>query len=69
MSALDMGLTDTYLQALIEESQVLEDQLASGKCKDFEDYKYRVGIIKGLAMAERILRDEINKITQLQNED
>lgn len=29
------------------------DSMAGGQCEDFADYKYRSGIIYGLALAER----------------
>lgn len=33
------------------------DSMAGGQCEDFADYKYRSGIIYGLALAERELLD------------
>jgi hypothetical protein len=33
------------------------DSMAGGQCEDFADYKYRSGVIYGLALAERELLD------------
>lgn len=36
----------------------IADYMANGNCEDWADYKYQVGIIRGLALAERLLIDE-----------
>jgi hypothetical protein len=33
------------------------DDLANGVCHDFESYKYLCGVIQGLALAERYVKD------------
>ena len=33
------------------------DAIAGGACEDFPDYRYKVGLIHGLALAERELLD------------
>lgn len=33
------------------------DAIATGACQDFADYRYRTGIVQGLAMVERDLLD------------
>ena len=48
-----------------EESDVVQNNLAAGRAKDFEDYKYQVGIIFGFAKANSILQG----LAQAQLED
>lgn len=40
-----------------EEIKVITDDLARGSAKDHGEYKYAVGIIRGLAVANTILAD------------
>jgi|TARA_R100000664_G_scaffold1528_2_gene3836 hypothetical protein len=40
------------------------DHLATGNIKDFSDYKRMVGIIEGLALAEREMLDWIEQHTR-----
>jgi len=35
----------------------LADDIATGCCRNYEDYKYRTGILEGLVLAERLLLD------------
>lgn len=47
-----------YLSSKIhEEIAVLKDDMALGKAKDFGDYKYAAGIVRGLVLANTILAD------------
>ena len=38
------------------------DHIATGACKDFPDYQKMVGIIEGIALAERELLDYIERV-------
>lgn len=38
------------------------DHIASGACKDFNEYQKMTGIIEGLALAERELLDYIERV-------
>jgi hypothetical protein len=53
--------SDNMLKALqVEIRKMLNDvtdSMAGGQCEDFADYKYRSGVIYGLALAERELLD------------
>lgn len=40
-----------------EEIKVINDDLALGKAKDFGDYKYAVGILRGLMVANSIIAE------------
>ena len=56
-----MKANDNMLKALQVKLRAMmndvTDSMASGACEDFSDYKYRSGIIYGLALAERELLD------------
>jgi len=38
------------------------DDIATGSAQDFPDYRYRVGVIEGLALAEREFLDIMERI-------
>ena len=40
------------------------DDLAGGQCRSFEEYQKLVGVIQGLAIAERYLLDLAEKVEQ-----
>lgn len=40
------------------------DHIAGGACDDFADYKKQVGVIEGLAMAEREILDLAERLKQ-----
>ncbi len=42
---------------LREELNTVTDNIALGGCKDFPEYQYQVGLINGIAWAERALLD------------
>jgi hypothetical protein len=48
------------------EIKVMSDDTAAGKAKDFGEYKYACGIIRGLMMANNIL---IETAERLENSD
>lgn len=39
------------------------DDIATGSCKDFPEYKRMAGVIEGLALAERAVLDIDEKLT------
>ena len=43
------------------------DDIATGSAQDFADYKYRVGVIEGLALAEREFLDIIERIERAED--
>ena len=59
-----MGLSwsEVYRKKLRELLNDKTDDLAVGSARDFPDYRYRVGVIEGLALAEREFLDIIEKI-------
>jgi hypothetical protein len=51
---------------LREDMNNYADDVATGSCRSFEDYKRLCGVIEGLAIAERHLKDLLAK---LENDD
>jgi len=52
-----------YLSSKIqEEIDVLKNDMAMGKAKDFGDYKYAAGIVRGLVLANTILAETAERI-------
>lgn len=52
-----------YLSSKIqEEIAVMKDDMAMGKAKDFGDYKYAAGIVRGLVMANTIIADTAERM-------
>ena len=41
------------------------DNVATGSCTDFDEYKHQTGVIEGLALAERELLDIIQELERL----
>jgi len=41
------------------------DHIATGACKDFSEYQKMIGIIEGIALAERELLDYVEKVLKL----
>ena len=41
------------------------DHIATGACKDFSEYQKMIGIIEGIALAERELLDYVEKVLTL----
>jgi hypothetical protein len=63
------NLTEIYNEAIDEEIDNCSISILNGQCKDFAEYKYRVGVIKGLNETKRIMEDEVAKIAKLQDID
>jgi hypothetical protein len=51
-------------QNLRREMNDIADDVSTGACQDFADYKHRVGVVEGLARAERALLDLQEKIEE-----
>lgn len=47
---------------LREDMNNYADDVATGSCRNFEDYKRLCGVIEGLAIAERHLKDLLEKL-------
>lgn len=48
-------------QSIRKEMNQYADDVATGQCTSFEDYKRLCGVIQGLALAERLLLDLADK--------
>jgi len=46
----------------------IADNMATGRCPDFADYKHNAGVIQGLALAERTLLDLAERYERLEDE-
>jgi len=57
MTGASTHVLETLRQQLREQMNDVTDNMVGGNCKDFPDYTHQVGIIKGLAHAERELLD------------
>lgn len=49
-----------------EEMQVISDDIAMGKAKDFGEYKHAVGILRGLMIANSILAATADKYEEIE---
>lgn len=54
--------SELFKEKLRENMNNKADDLATGCASDFADYKYHVGVIEGLALAEREFLDIIERI-------
>ena len=54
--------SEAYKETLRSVMNDKADDIATGSAQDFADYKYRVGVIEGLALAEREFLDIIERI-------
>lgn len=53
---------DAVNRKLREDMNNYADDVATGSCRSFEDYKRLCGVIEGLAIAERHLKDLLEKL-------
>ena len=60
---MDHGVTVEYIKNLDKEANALVEKLASGKCKNHEEYKFVVGQIRGLEHAKSVLHDTLKSFT------
>jgi hypothetical protein len=56
-----VNLLEEYVAELRAAKQALRDSVADGNATSFEEYRSRVGTIKGLQQAEDILFDLVRK--------
>lgn len=59
--------SEAYKEALRSVMNDKADDIATGSAQDFADYKYRVGVIEGLALAEREFLDIIERIERAED--
>jgi hypothetical protein len=53
---------DALIKMLRTDMNNYTDDLATGSCRSFEDYKHLCGVIQGLAIAERYVLDLAQKV-------
>ena len=68
MNLLTMDFAEALRNKLREDMNNYTDDLATGLCADFASYKELVGVIRGLALAERHLLD-LAKTQQEEDDD
>ena len=54
--------SEAYRDSLRKVMNERADDIATGSAQDYADYKYRVGVIEGLALAEREFLDIMERI-------
>jgi len=63
------SLVAVYRRALRNQMNEMADVISGGGAQSFEEYKKMVGIIEGLAIAERELLDLLEAKTRMENEE
>ena len=58
---------EVIVEKLREHMNNYADGLASGSAQNFPDYRFQVGVIQGLAMAEREILDLIETARKLED--
>ena len=58
---IEQSLSEFLKKRLREVMNDHADHISTGSCKDFADYQKMVGIIEGLALAEREVLDWVEK--------
>ena len=61
------SLVDVYRRALRNKMNEMADVVSGGGAQSFEEYKKMVGIIEGLAIAERELLDLLEAKARMEN--
>jgi|TARA_R100001480_G_scaffold18349_1_gene27818 hypothetical protein len=59
------SLIDKFKSKLRDLMNDRADNIATGSCADFDEYKHQTGVIEGLALAERELLDIIEELERL----
>ena len=54
--------SELFREKIREQMNNKADDLATGSASDFPDYRFRVGVIEGLAIAEREFLDIIERV-------
>ena len=57
-----LSWSEAYRKAIRDAMNDKTDDIATGSAQDFPDYRYRVGVIEGLALAEREFLDIMERI-------
>lgn len=58
------GLLETLVQQLDERKTILSTALNNGACSDFAEYKYVVGQVRGLAVAQSLINDLLQNLKE-----
>ena len=66
---IEESLVDVYRRALRNQMNEMADVVSGGGAQSFEEYKKMVGIIEGLAIAERELLDLLEAKARTENEE
>ena len=66
---IEESLVDVYRRALRNQMNEMADVVSGGGAQSFEEYKKMVGIIEGLAIAERELLDLLEAKARMENEE
>ena len=59
------SLIDKFKSKLRDLMNDKADNIATGSCADFDEYKHQTGVIEGLALAEREFLDIIEELERL----
>lgn len=54
---------DPRIKAIQDKADKIRDEIANGNCRDFAEYRQKVGERKGMMMSLGILRDPIHRST------
>jgi len=57
-----------FYNRLQDEHDRISDQLINGSCKSFDDYRYKVGVLDGIAISQRVFEDLQDKMEKSQDE-
>jgi len=63
---MSLDLLKHLSNKITEEMQVISDDIAMGKAKDFGEYKHAVGILRGLMIANSILAATADKYEEIE---
>lgn len=59
MTSIFVGFNEELRKRIRLDMNNIADHIATGACKDWAEYRKQVGVVEGLAMAERHLLDLI----------
>ena len=55
------------LDKITKEIEEYEDAISSGSCNSYADYKAYCGHIRGLRLAEKVINDTVEELTEEEN--
>lgn len=61
---MDNELLQYVANKINAEIELIRDETAQGKAKDYGDYKWVCGIVRGLMMANSILADTVQQLEE-----